>query len=267
MFIPFVIPRTRKGLAILFAVFTAIVFAGAIITYFSWAADQKMLRENGQPDFNTLSQEQLKNGLIVQGKIMLSFDTYAEAYETNMGIRSSDKSTQLYYIIPVYDVSKDNSIDIKYFITFMADPKHFDTMDKIVTQTWSDVSEVSELDLKNAQIRTLPSNVKQYLDNWANANDFYERGSFIDWCAEYGVFGTADKTAIQSRIVPFMMTETAAKGTDLSTVFLLLGIGLLFLAVTLFLIFFKRRIKGLDPPSQHASFEQSREMSEGSKTQ
>ena len=128
MHIPILLPRTKKGLIIALAVVSAIFLGLAIFAYFDWQKDYHILQEKGRPDFNTLTEDQLEAGMSVHGDIDLALGAYAESYETDLGIRTSDESSSLYYLIPIFDMAGDGKI--RYLITFHAEPEDFDTLDK-----------------------------------------------------------------------------------------------------------------------------------------
>lgn len=252
------LPRTRKGMKILLLVLMAICLALSAIVFFSWLSDQNKLKETGQPSFNTLDVSGLKAGMIVKGYIDLSFDTYAEEYKAQLGIRTSDKSEALYYLVPIYD-KEDDHINIKYFITYEAEPKDYDTMDTIVKETFSDSEVTTKLTVENAVIRSMPDDVKQYLIKWAEDPNFYENGSFVDWCVEYNIFGTSDKAAIESKLVPYIIYRTVTAGTDLSVIYLFLGIGVICLIIFIILSVYKVPIKGVVDPPEKDDFNKIRE--------
>ena len=213
MYIPifYVIPKTKKGLIILLAILLAICVGIAIFITVQWATDQRSLRENGQPDFNTLAEDQLESGLFVYGSIDIALDTYAEEYESDFGRRTSDDSTSLYYLVPIYDTA-DGSM--RYLITYKADPEDYETMDKIIAQSWSNDPLTARLDIENGQIFSLSDDLKGYFSEYAHDPTLYENGSFIDWCKEYDIFGTDDEAAIEAKLVPYMIKKTGMAGTD-----------------------------------------------------
>lgn len=257
--IPFIIPQTRKGIIIMFSVILAVSLIGAAVVFSLWATDQNKLKEKGQPDFNTLSADELENGLIVKGTIDLAFDTFAEAYEENYGVRTSDESELLYYVIPIYDIDADGYIQINYFMAFKAEPKHYDMMDKIMEQTWIEPDEYSELSVENGVINTLPDDLTQFFYEWADDTAFYENGSFIDWCAENNIFGTTDKNEIKSKIMPYYIDETETAGTSLTGVWVCLIFAVLSIAFLIFMKKYNKPIKGIDAPLD-PGFDQLKDM-------
>lgn len=250
MFYLIPLPKTRKGAIILLAILSVAFIVTTFYIYSQWTKDQQELKENGKPHFNTITMDKLKNGLIVQGTIDMAFDVYAETYDTRLGIRTSSDSENLYYVVPIYDVDKDGVITFNYCMTFKADTKHFDNMEKILEQTWSDVADYTEIRIENGLIQDLSGDYKQFFYEWAEETDFYEGGTFIDWCVEYNVFNTTDKEIIKSKLVPYMIKETYTAGTNIEIAWFMLGLAVLSLIMLLVLIFRKKPIKGLDDPDE-----------------
>jgi hypothetical protein len=239
MYIPIIyaIPKTRKGLIILLSILLAVCVGIAVFITVQWAGDQQSLRENGQPDFNALAEDQLEPGLFVHGSIDIALDVYAEQYESDFGRRTSDDSTSLYYLVPVYNTS-DGSIS--YLITYQAEPEDYATMDNIVAQSWSNDPLTARLDIENGEIFSLPDDLKGYFSDYANDPTLYENGSFIDWCKEYDIFGTDDAAAIEAKLVPYMIKKTSMAGTDPAVIYVFAAIAVLLAASLLFVIFYKK---------------------------
>lgn len=239
--IVYVIPKTRQGIKITTGVLGVIWLVAAITTFFLWSADQKTLKETGQPDFNTLAQEELKDGFIVKGDIGFVFGDYAEVYETEFGVRKSDDSEMRYYIIPISDTNPDGTINLRYCVTYKAMPSDFDAMDRITQQSINGESDITPLTVENAKIEDLPDDIAQFL----YYGEFYEGGSFIDLCAEYNFFGTADHREIASKLAPYMVCRTSTAGTSFLAVWVFLGMSAFCFAIMLLMIFFKAPIKGV----------------------
>ena len=263
LFIPIPMPKTRKGAIITMIVVMVVCLIMALVAFLMWNDDQNTLKEKGQPSFNTLSADQLEHGLIVQGKIDMAFSIFAERYEEDFGMRLSDDSENLYYIVPIYNIDNNGNITFNHIMTFEADPKEFDIMNKIVNQTWSNATDFSELQIENGLVLNLGSDLEDYFYEWIEAPDFYENGSFIDWCVECRIFGTDDRDVIQSKIVPYMIDKTGTPGTDLSVVWVMLGMAVLCFIVILVLCLYKNQIKGFSDTTRHDDgFRQIREMKE-----
>ncbi len=255
-------PRTRGG-ARLAMLICAIVFAGiAVLSFVQWSSTKASLEENGRPDFNTLSQKELKDGLQVSGTIDLAIECYAESYGTTYGIRTSDDSDTLFYLIPVYDPYPDGSINIRYFITYEASPGDFAAMDAAVSQMWTTSGAITpQLTLENAEIAPLPGDVAGYLDEYVNEDTFYDNGSLIDWCAEYYIFDTEDPQVIASKLAPYMIHGTSPVSTPLIVACVFAGIAALCFILFLILALVKKPIKGLPYGPPPDDFSKMREFS------
>ena len=59
------------------------------------------------------------------------FEVFAEEYTTNYGVRTSDASDKLYYLIPLVSDGY-----IENFVTLEATPRYYDTLDQIYDETW-----------------------------------------------------------------------------------------------------------------------------------
>jgi hypothetical protein len=255
------LPRTKKGLIITLAVLSAIFLGLAIFGYFEWSRDHQLLQEKGQPDFNTLTEDQLEAGMFVHGDFDLALDVYAEAYDSQLGIRTSKDSSNLYYLIPIYDKAGDG--EIQYLITFNAEPEDFDTLDKIVAQTWSDDPITTRLTVDNGYMWNLPDTFKEYFSEWAHDDSFYENGSFIDWCKEYNVFGTDDEAAIEAKLVPYNIYRTdkmADSGPLITWIFG--GLTILLLIGMILVIRYKHPIKGFEDTPPKEDFNKVKALSE-----
>lgn len=252
-------PKTRKGAIITMTIVSFVLLVLLFALLLTYLNHQNLLEENGQPDFNTLEVEDLKDNLYVHGKINTIIDVYAERYEKSYGKK---KTTDLYYIIPIYDIDANGYVNTKYFISFRTGQKHFDEMDNIVRQTWTDVPKLTTLELDNAVIIDLPDDYKKYLDDWVKDSNFYEGGSFIDWCINTNVLNTTDSETIKSKITPYLIIEST--GTDPTTICLFLGFFILSVCLLLYLIFKKGPIKGFEESVKLESFKHIRQMDEDS---
>lgn len=236
--LPYAVPKSGNKFKVLLTIIFVVCFGMSIVAYSIWVRDQELLKKHGQPSFNTLPQDELEEGLIVKGTIDIALGTYAEEYET----RSGD-SEMLYYVLPIYSTDEKDNKNIKYFITYRAEPEEYDVMDAIVQHTWNENSETSspvKFDIANAQVKSLPGDIRQFLMEWARDPKFYEGGSFIDWCAKNGIFGTDDNALIESKLVPFMIYSTDSAGSDPIIVTVLYGIAMLCLIILMIMTFSKR---------------------------
>lgn len=237
--VPLLFPKSQKGLKILMAVLFIICLGASVLVYVFWTADQSQLKEYGQPDFNTLSQDELKDGLIVKGDIDLVLDVYAEEYETNLGTRTDEDSETLYYVVPVHHEDDAGYIIFDYILTYEAGSADFKTMDSILEETWSEQGGQTVLSVENARIQSLPGEIKGYFTEWYENPEFYEGGSFIDWAVETETFETSDRALIASKLTPYMVDRTDTAGTDPVIAWIFLGFAIVCLIILLALIFRK----------------------------
>jgi hypothetical protein len=220
------IPAARKSIY-RWLIVLALVCAGlAVIAGINWASTKKILDQYGKPDFNTLAQDEIREGMIVTGNIHLAIDCYAEEYETNSGVRASG-SEVLYYVVPVCDIDEDGTFRVKYFVTYKAEPGDYAIMDELLKQTWSDIPSTATLTLKNATIERLPDEVRGWLNLWISDKDFYRNGSFIDWCIEYGVLDTQDREVIKSKLTRYMICRMNSPGSSPDVMFICAGLSAL----------------------------------------
>ena len=252
---------SRKTNMIICAVVAALCGAASIFFFITWGNEQQATTVVDKPSFNTLRIDQLKDDLETQGIIDMSFGTYAETYNTNWGIRTSDKSNSLFYLIPIYNVKEDGNPEFKYFISYKAYPDDFATMDKIEKQTWSYESDYTQLTIENGTIQKLPGQYQQYLKEWMETPDFYENGSFIDWCVENNIFGTNDRDVIESKVVPYMIINSGSSGSFLLPAVIFLSLCVFCVVLFLVLKFHKKPLKGIDAPVDEG-FRQMKEMND-----
>ena len=231
------------------------------IAYFDWSRTYRIFQEKGRLDFNTLTEDQLKAGMCVQGVIDLALGVYAESYETELGIRTSDESSSLYYLIPIFDRAGDGKI--RYLFTFHAEPEDFDTLDKIVAQTWSGEPITTRLTVDDGYIGHLPDTIKRYFLEWAHDDTFYENGSFIDWCKEYNVFGTDDEAAIEARLVPFHIYRNVILSVESGPIYAWVfgGLSIALIIALVLLIRYKGPIKGFEDTPPKEDFNRVKELS------
>jgi len=147
-------------------------------------------------------------------------------------------------------------------ITFHAEPEDFDTLDKIVAQTWSGEPITTRLTVDDGYIGRLPDKFKQYFLEWAHDDMFYENGSFIDWCKEYNVFGTDDEAAIEARFVPFhIYREDMSFESGPIYAWAFGGTSILIVIGMVLLIRYKVPIKGFEDTPPKEDFNRVRELS------
>ena len=108
----------EKVKKVLLVVFVMMFFIGIILVT-DFGKMQKY-KNNEVTDLANLGYRQMQTGDLVTGKVDYVLDTVAEEYETKFGIRTSDDSTKLYYIISlpnsyaVYETSNKEEYDLTH---------------------------------------------------------------------------------------------------------------------------------------------------------
>lgn len=113
--------KIKNALPVVFLVMIAIGVAIVIGDYKS-VMDYK---KNGSVDINTLALNEMEEDQPISGKVKECWDTFAEEYETNFGIRTSSKSTKLYYLL---------GLDDRYVIYETANKDEYDQLDKMAKE-------------------------------------------------------------------------------------------------------------------------------------
>lgn len=239
----FPLPSTRKGVKVLMIVLIAVCLVGTVAIYITWSNDQQMLKDEGQPDFNKLAQDELEDGMIVKGDIVFTLDTFAETYEENFGQRTSQGSEELYYVIPVFD----HKGYPQYCIAYRAYPEDFEIMEAIWEQSWYETDVLQTLDIDNGVITDLKGDYLTLYQEYLDTPDT-EGATVVELCAETNYFGTTDPDEIRARFAPYLLTKTATAGMDINLIFLPLGIMAVCIIILLVVIFRKKPLKGYDPP-------------------
>lgn len=238
-----VLPSRRNIVRFLFILLLIMLLSAAAIII-AWGIQHQTLNEEELADLSTLPQSAIADGLPIRAEIDLALDTFAEEYETTGTLHASEKTTKLFYIVPVYGVDEDGYLIFNYLLVYQCMPKNINQMDSVLEQTYTDVDDYTSLNLRSGLIRKLPDELIGFFNGWSNNKSYYSNGSFIDWCAESGVFGTSDKDVIKSKILPYMIVDTSG-GMDFVWV-LLPASSVIFLVMMLFIVI-KRPIKNLDP--------------------
>lgn len=134
-------------------------------------------------DYNQAAAGELQKGDLVRGTIDSVLGPCAEEYKTSYGIRTSKKSSKLYYVL---------WMDNEQFILYEAGSKSFDVLDQITDETdeyfrtYQEAMESGDLTGIQQQTTTmplegrvvkLPSEIKGYFREWFN-DDEADDGSF-----------------------------------------------------------------------------------------
>ena len=127
--------------------------------------------QNGEvTDLAALEYRQMQTGDLVSGKIDYVLDTVAEEYETKFGIRTSDDSTKLYYII---------GLENSYAIYETSSKEEYETLDKICEETWAylDSEDVNAplpsttLQIQG-EVQKMDEKIAGYFKDWFKEADF-----------------------------------------------------------------------------------------------
>lgn len=106
--------RKSRGIALL--ILGVVLLGTGLMAFISVQSDLKKYETEGTRDFNQLTEAELSSKPYVEGRVEFVFEVFAEEYTTNYGIRLSDDSDKLYYLIPL--VTEEGYID--YFVTLEA---------------------------------------------------------------------------------------------------------------------------------------------------
>ncbi|MDD5946480.1 MAG: hypothetical protein PUC41_01600 [Oscillospiraceae bacterium] len=123
-------------------------------------------------NYNTAAAHTLKDGDLVEGVVDAALGCCAEEYETKFGIRTSDDSSKLYYVL---------WMDNEQFIVYeTASKAQYTKLDEITSSTekYLDALEAGD---ENAAlnvtmqiqgvVETLPSDIEGYFHEWYGTND------------------------------------------------------------------------------------------------
>lgn len=117
----------------LYIVAAVFIIVGAVFLFRS-LKDKALVEDEGFKDFNELSYTELEDGMLVEGEFIEAYDPFAETYETRYGIRFSDDSEQLYYVVPAGNEEEYETLEYRY-IGFLCGQTWFDRMDDLIDET------------------------------------------------------------------------------------------------------------------------------------
>ena len=242
----------QKARGIAFLILAVFLIAFGVMAFAGMQQEQAKYEAEGTRDFNLLSADELAGKPYVEGRIEFVFEVFAEEYTTNLGIRVSKNSDKLYYLIPL--VLEDGYID--NFVALEATKRYCDTLDKIYEETWDETlpAVVTELYLEDAQIKPLPSDIEAILYDWCENGEFYQNGSFVDWCIESDFFGTSNSAKIVSHVQPYMIVPDSKPGNSAIVGLIMAGIGAALLVAAILML---RKAKRTPAAAQQSAFVQS----------
>lgn len=156
---------------VLFVVFVMMFFIGVILVT---DYDKMKKYQNGEvSDLADLGYRQIQTGDLVSGDVNYVLDTVAEEYETKFGIRTSDDSTKLYYII---------GLPNSYAVYETNNKQEYETLDEICNETWEYLNDegssvpapVTSLKVQG-EVKKMDDKVAGYFKDW-----FKEQADFTD---------------------------------------------------------------------------------------
>ncbi len=139
-------------------------------------------------NYNTAAAHAIQDGDVVEGIVDAALGACAEEYETNFGIRTSDDSTKLYYVLWM---DNDN-----FIVYETGNKEQFNQLDAITTNT------EKYLDALEAGDETASLDVTMKIQGVAKDLPKDIEGYFHEW------YGTDDST-YSSRCEGVMITNTA----------------------------------------------------------
>lgn len=187
-------------IGIVLLVFAALlILAGASLL--SGAEQYEEIKQNGAPDFNMLSIEQIERRPYVSGNVEVVLECFAESYMTNFGVRTSAKNEEQYYLVAAAPTDADGYYDFQYLICIKAEPWQFRRMDTIMEETWTAdfEGEYTTFEIGTSKVKPLGAKLKGLL--WEYADD----SNLVEWLAGTAFFGTSDEAEVRSRILPYMI--------------------------------------------------------------
>ena len=186
--------KTLMAIAVICAIISTIILGDWVIERINFAI-------NGEPDFTQLTQDELKAGLFVTGTIDAALGPYAGGYmEEGYGEKSPYYSSDLYYLVPVYSQQGDI---VEFFLSFKAGSSNDRSRMNNIVLYPDDGGEALQVVIDEGHIFNLKKDQKDILEDWVTAPDYYEGGSFVDYCVEYNIMGTTDEDVILSKIVTY----------------------------------------------------------------
>ena len=159
----------------------AVCFAVAMLTNIpAWLK----IKKGDIKDIETVAANSLESGDLVQGTINSVFGACAEEYSTKFGIRTSSKSSKLYY---VFYLENQNLI-----LYETGNSSEYDTLDKITEETeaylksfetaqksgdLADVKLPTTTFRLEGRVTSLPSKVEGYFREWYGDDAEFEKGA------------------------------------------------------------------------------------------
>lgn len=166
-------------------------------------------------DFNTLTEEEIRSGVRVEGDVYAILDSFAveESWtENSNGSVTPRETSNYYYIIPIGEES---------YVGLEIRAGDHAAYDDVSDATWSYL--IGETDTLGAQTAHFDGYIAPMED------DLYDL--FVEWLQDSEYFGTTDAATIQSYAMPYVLTTYSTSGT-----YSVLAIGLVALLIAVLLL-------------------------------
>lgn len=213
--------QTAPRFRIFLFIILAICILACSITLINWIVDQINLASNGQPDFNELAQDELKNGLFVTGTVKCAYGPYA-IDDLNKYTKEPDITDDYIYLVPIF--SEDGFVE--YFISYETSIDGSEMYD-LSSYFAGETDEYKPYYIEHARMKNMERDLRWIVQSWVQEEVYYEGGSFIDYCIENNMLDTTDNDEILSKFVPFVLMKQHGAGISLDTFFQFGAIGLI----------------------------------------
>lgn len=117
----------------LYIIAVVLIIVGAVFMVAS-LKEKSDFDKKGFEDFNEISYKDLKDGTYVEGEFIEAYSPFAETYSTKYGIRLSDDSDELCYVVPSGSEEEYETLEYRY-IGFLCSSSWYDKMDDLIDQT------------------------------------------------------------------------------------------------------------------------------------
>lgn len=208
----------------------AVVLAAIGLIFRSDVEVYRDIEANGTPDFNYLTAEEFAELPYVSGNVELVLDYYAEEYETTNGVRRSDRSDKLYYLVSVSPIDAEGYYDHQYLITLEAAPYHFDVLDTICEETWAEEVpyEYTRFDIGTSKVTKMNSEIAGYLQ------EFSDEADLPAWLVAQRFFGDIGEEEAAERILPYVIViGSEPLNPNVAPVCIAIAVALLILGIVL----------------------------------
>lgn len=172
-------------------------------------------------DYNQVQAGELKKGDLVRGTIDQALGACAEEYSTSYGVRTSSKSSKLYYVL---------WMDNEKFILYEASGKSFDQLDKITDETvkyyesladaqesgdMADVVQPTSTMALEGRVTEIPSKIRGFFKEWYD--ETFEDNEF-DSSAEAVMISPLKFDRLQTLVILGFVLALLAVGSIILTV-------------------------------------------------